>query len=105
MEEAAFLTAVQRDVGVVEIKHDLLRRALVRLEEQIDQQRVNPRSIAVDLVILRGMAPRRVFQAVERALAGQCLAIRPQHGSQLARQHCKRRILAQLVVIVQVLIA
>src|SRR5258706_558391 len=29
MEEAAFLTAVQRDVGVVEIKHDLLRRALV----------------------------------------------------------------------------
>jgi len=105
VEEAAFLAAVQRDVGIVEIEHDLPRRALMRLEEKIDQQRVDPRPVAVDLVILRGMAPRRVLQAIERALARQRLAVLPHHRRQLARQNRKGRILAQLVVIVQVLIA
>jgi len=58
---------VQRDVGVVEIEHDLARRALMRLEEQIDEQSIDPGSLAVDLVVLRRMAPRRVLQAIERA--------------------------------------
>ena len=43
VEEAAFLHAVERDVGVVEIDHDLARRALMRLDEQIDQQRIDLR--------------------------------------------------------------
>ena len=50
-------------------------------------------------------APRRVLQAIERALPGQRLAVPPQHRAQLARQHRKRRVLAQLVVIVEILIA
>jgi hypothetical protein len=96
---------VQRDVGVVEIQHDLARRSPMRLDEQIHQQRIDLRAIAVDPVILRRMALRRVLQPIERALAGQRLAVRPQHRVQLARQHRECRILAQLIVIVEVLIA
>jgi len=104
VEEAALLLAVQRDVGVVEIKHDLARCAIMRFEEKIHQQRIDLRIVAIDLVILRRMPPRRVLQAIERALAGQRFAVGPQHRVQLARQHRKRRVLAQLVVIVQVFI-
>src|ERR1700689_4810819 len=74
MEEPAFLRPVQRDVGVVEIQHDLTWRSLMRVEEEIDQQRIDPRIVAIDLVILRCMASRRVLQAIERALASQRLA-------------------------------
>jgi len=105
MEEPAFLHPVQRDVGVIEVQHDLARLTLMRLEEQIDQQRIDLRSIAIDLVILRRMAPWRVLQAIERALASQWLAVAPQLRAQLACQHRERRVLAQLVVIVEILIA
>jgi hypothetical protein len=49
MEEPAFLHPVQGDVGVVKIQHDLARLTLMRLEEQIDQQRIDLRSVAIDL--------------------------------------------------------
>ena len=75
MEEPAFLRAVQRDVGIVEIQHDLAWRTLMRVQEKIDQQRVNLRLVTIDLVILRCMASRRVLQAIERALASQRLAV------------------------------
>ena len=103
--EPAFLHPVQRDVGVVEIQHDLARRTPMRLEEQIHQQRIDLRAIAVDPVILRRMAPRRVLQPIERALPGQRLAVGPQHRAQLAGQHRERRVLAQLVVIVEIFVA
>ena len=105
MEEAAFLLAVQRNVGVVEIQHDLARCALMRFEEKIHQQCIDLRIVTIDLVILRRMPPRRVLQAIECAFAGQRFAVGPQHRAQLPRQHRKRRVLAQLVVIVQVFIA
>ena len=38
VEEPPLLLAVQRIVGRIEIENDLLRRALMRLQEQIDQQ-------------------------------------------------------------------
>ena len=104
VEEPAFLCAVQRNVGVVEIQHDLARCTLMRIKEQIDQQRIDLRTVAIDLVILRCMASRRVLQAIERALASQRLAVCPQHRLQLARQHRKRRVLAQFVMIVEVFI-
>ena len=47
MEEAALLLAVQRDVGVVEIKHDLARCAIMRFEEKIHQQRIDLRIVAI----------------------------------------------------------
>jgi len=46
-----------------------------------------------------------MLQAIERALASQRLAVGPQHRAQLARQHRKRQVLAQLVVIIQVFVA
>ena len=46
-----------------------------------------------------------MLETIERALAGQSLAVHPQHRAQLARQHRKRRVLAQLVVIVEILVA
>ena len=76
----------------------------MRFEEKIHQQPIDLRIVAIDLVILRRMSPRRVLQAIERALARQWLAVGPQHRAQLARQHRKRRVLAQLVVIVEVFI-
>ena len=105
VEEAAFLHAVERDVGVVEIDHDLARRPLMGLDEQIDQQRIDLRAVAIDLVILRAMPLRRVLKTIERALAGQRLAVRSQHRFQFARQHRERRVLAQLIVIDKVLVA
>jgi hypothetical protein len=103
--EATFLHAMQRDVGVVEIEHDLARRTLMRLEEKVDQQPVHLRLVAIDLVILRAMPLRHVLETIERALARQCLAVRAQHGLQLPGQRHKRRVLAQLVVVVEVLVA
>jgi hypothetical protein len=41
VEEAAFLPAVKRNVGVVEIEHDLAWRTLVRLEIKLDQQSID----------------------------------------------------------------
>ncbi len=41
MEEPAFLVAMQRIVGGVEIERNLRRRLLVRIEEQIDEQRLD----------------------------------------------------------------
>ena len=38
MEEAAFLVAVQRIVGGIQVEDDLLRRLLVGLQEQLDEQ-------------------------------------------------------------------
>jgi hypothetical protein len=70
-EEPAFLPAVQRNVGIVEVDHDLARRTLMRLQEKFDQQRVNLWPVTVDLVILRGVGPRCVFKTVQRALARQ----------------------------------
>jgi hypothetical protein len=104
MEEAAFLRAIERDVGVVEIEHDLAWRTLMCLEKKRDQQRIDLRSIAIDLVVLRAMPLRCVFKTIERALARQSFAVRAQYRAQLPRQRCKGGILAQLVVIIEVLI-
>ena len=60
-------------VGIVEIEHDLARRTLMRLQEKLDQQRVNLWPVTIDPVILRGMAFGRVLETIERALASPVL--------------------------------
>ncbi len=75
------------------------------LDEQIDQQRIDLRAVAIDLVILRATPLRRVLETIGRALAGQRLAVRWQHRFQFARQHRERQVLAQLIVIEKVLVA
>ena len=53
VKEPAFLVAVQRVVGRVEVEHDLARRFLMGVEKQLDEQPLDRRSIVVDLVIAR----------------------------------------------------
>ena len=38
VKEAAFLIAVQRVIGCVQIEHDLARRSLMRVEKQVHEQ-------------------------------------------------------------------
>jgi hypothetical protein len=42
VDEAALLSPVERDVGVVEIQHDLARCTLMRFEEQINASTCAP---------------------------------------------------------------
>ena len=77
VEEPALLLAVQRNIGVVEIQHDLARCTLMSFEEEIDQQGIDLRSVTIDLVILRRMTPRRCSKRLSVLL--------PANGSQLVR--------------------
>ena len=104
MEEPAFLLAVDRIVGGVEVEHDLLGRPRMRIEEDVHEQRFQARRIAIDLVILLGVALRRVLQPVERALAGHRRTARAL-GLELAGQNREHRIVTQFVMIVEVVIA
>ena len=45
VEEPAFLMAVQRIVGGVEVEDDLLGRPVVRLEEEVDEQALDRRGV------------------------------------------------------------
>ena len=56
-----------------------------------------------DLVVARGLE-RRVFEPVERALAGERRAILAT-GRELAGERCQHRVVPQLVVVDQILIA
>ena len=103
VEEPAFLLAMQRIIGGIEIENDLAGRALVRLQEQIDHQPLDGERIVADLVIARRLQPAQ-FQPVERRLAGHRRAILAPR-LKLAGQHRHHRIVAQFVVIVEVLIA
>src|SRR5260221_8198559 len=68
MEEAAFLMAVQRIVGGVEVVRDLLGRRGMGLEEQIDEKPFNRRTFVADLVTARWCRARQ-FQPVQRRIA------------------------------------
>ncbi len=109
VEEPALLMAVQRVVGGVEVEDDLsgrpspCRSPCVRLEEEVDEQRLDRRSVVADLLVAGGDLARE-FQPVQRRLAGNRRAILAL-GLQLARQHRHQRIVAKLVMVVQVLIA
>ena len=103
VEEPALLMAVQRIVGRVEVEDDLSGRPIVRLEEQVDEQGLDRRRVVADLLVAGGGLARE-FQPVQRRLAGHRRAILAP-GLELARQHRHQRIVAKLVMVVQVLIA
>jgi hypothetical protein len=103
MEEAAFLMAVQRIIGGVEVEDDLLGRRRVRFEEEVDEQTFDRRPVVADLVVAR-RSPRGVLEPVQRAFASQRGAgLAP--GGELARERRQHRVVAQLVVIDQILVA
>jgi hypothetical protein len=103
VEELAFLVAMQRIVGGIEVKRDLFWRLLVGVEEEIDEQAFDCRGVVADFMIARWLGAAQ-FQPVQRRFAGQWRTVAPLR-LQLARQHGKHRVTAQVVMVVQVLIA
>ena len=79
------------------------RRSLVRLQEQVDQQPLDGRRIVADLVVARRLQSAQL-QPVQRRLAGHRRTILAPR-LKLAGQHRHQRIVAQLVVVVQILVA
>ena len=98
MEEALRLMAVKRDVGRIQVQHDLLRSGSVRLQKQVAQQAVQRLGRVADLVIATGAANQ--LQPVQCALASQRLI-----QIALAAQQGQQRIAAQLLVVVEIFIA
>src|SRR6478609_3276340 len=70
VEEPSFLMPMQRIIGGVEIERDLAGRPGVRIEEQIDEQRLDRTSIGADPGIPAGLGPA-MLQPVQGALARQ----------------------------------
>ncbi len=103
MKEPAFLMAVQRVVGRVEVENDLFGRLCVRLEEEVDEQGLDRRRIVADLVVARGDFARQ-FEPVERRFASHGRAVAAP-SLELAGQHRHQRVVAKLIVIVQVFVA
>jgi hypothetical protein len=75
----------------------------VRLQKQGDEQALDRRRVMADLVVA-ARRQRRVLEPVERALAGERRTI-PALRGELAGQGREHRIMAQLVVIDQILVA
>jgi hypothetical protein len=95
--------AMQRIVSGVEVENDPLGRRLVRLEEEGDEQALDCRRVMADLVVA-ARNQGRVFEPVERTFAGERRAILALRG-EFAGQGRQHRVVAQLVVIDQVLVA
>lgn len=108
MEEAALLLPVQRVVRGVQVEGDPAGRPVMGLQEQIDEQILDGVGVVADLVVARGLAgPGRaagVLQPVQRRLAGHRRTV-PTPRLQLAGEQRHRRVVAQIVVIDQILIA
>ena len=76
----------------------------MRVEEQVHEQRLDRRTVVADPVIAAGIAQGCVLQPVQRALASQWRAVAATR-LQLASKHGQHRIMPQLVVVVQILVA
>jgi hypothetical protein len=94
---------VQRIISGIEIERDLRRGLGMGIEEQIDEQGLNGGAIGGNAGIAGGLVAAE-FEPVQRALAGQRRTVAA-GGRQLVRQRRQHRVMAQLVVVVEVLIA
>src|ERR1700704_3562489 len=98
VEVAALLLAIERIIGGVEVDLDADRRLAMGVEKDIDKQPLDRRAVVVELVVpvladLVGM-----LQPVQRRLPRKPATGLVEHGRE-------RRIVAQLIVIDQVLVA
>jgi hypothetical protein len=78
-KEALRLMAVERDAGRVQIEHDLLRSARVRLQKQVAQQAVQSIGRVTDLMTAPGAANH--FQTVQRLFPAVGSSFRSLHNS------------------------
>ena len=110
MEEAPLLLPVERIVGGIEIQHDPRRRLGVGIEKVVHEAVLDGRAVVNQLVVTRGLG-LGALQTVERAAAGQGMALiaglttlgAGQIG--LADRERQQHIIAQSVVVVEVLVA
>jgi hypothetical protein len=94
---------MQRVVGGVDVKDDLLRRAAMGLKEQVDEQGLDPCPIVADLVVAGRRRPAQ-FEPVQRRLARRRRAVLAP-GLKLAGEDRHHRVMAELIVVDQVFIA
>ena len=114
VKKAPFLAAVQRVVGGVEIEHDALGLARLRLDVERGQQTVGRAGVEHDLLVtsLRpgrpwpGFNSRRLRVLLPAPGFAAVLASPPLLAFEVlfARQQGQQRVRAQLIVIVEVLI-
>jgi hypothetical protein len=103
VEEPPLLLAVQRIIGRIEVENDPPRRTLMGLYKQVDQKILDRHRIMADFVVARRRKLAQ-FQPVQRRLAGNRGAILAPRR-ELARQYRHHRIVPQLVVVVEILVA
>ena len=106
MKKSADLLAVGFDVGGVDVQHDPLRWGVVAGGEQIDIQILQPGRVGGDLVVTPVGHLETPLQSPQRRTPGQRrqggAGVRSRFG---ACRHPQQRIMAQLVVVVDVFIA
>jgi len=76
----------------------------MRVEEEVHEQRLNRERVVADTVITAGFTRRRVLQPVQGALAGQ-RGTAGAPGLKFASEHGQPRIVAEPVVVDEVLVA
>ena len=105
--EAALLHAVQRDVGIVEIEHDFARRPSCAFPaKEIDQQRIDLCSlVAINLLYFSLCRSGVCSTRLSVLLLAKASQFERSTGARLPGQRLEHWILAQLVVVVEVLIA
>ncbi len=102
----ALLAAVHLVVGRVDVQDQPRRRlALPQVEEQLHEQRLQRVRIVIDPVIAARLpAGGRVFETLQRALASQRRTALPA-SLELVGQQGQQRIVTQIVVVVEILVA
>src|SRR6516165_10056310 len=103
VEEPSLLLPMNRIVRRIKIKNNLVRRVLVRLQEQVDEKPLDGDRIVTDFVVPRWLQFAQL-QPVECRLSGHRRTIFAP-CFQLACQNCHDRIMTQLIVIIEILIA
>src|SRR5690625_4523509 len=103
VEKAPLLLPVQRDVGRIQVQDDLRRGLAPGFQEELDKEALDRFRVVDDLVVA---ARRRAaqLQPVQGRLARHRRTVLPPR-LHLARQQRHYRIMAQAVVVVQILVA
>jgi hypothetical protein len=103
VEETALLGAVERNIRRIKIEDDAPRRRWVGGEVEVEEHLFHRRIVNADLVIAGDALPGRPFQSLQRRFAGEPGDIGALRLERVGEQG-EDRIVAQLVVIVDVLI-
>lgn len=113
MKKSALLPAVNGIVRGVEVEDDLVRRPVMGIEEELNEEPLQRAGIVQDLEVspIRMERRRRRLEAIERCVPGESSPRIPRHAPALAERvrfahrQGKHRVAAERVVIVEILVA